>query len=101
MHVGSPVEVALKGFGGAPARVMASSASEDDAYVLLDVNATGCRSLYGVNCHRRDGVWEEGNTGKGLDGHDEAWMRPDARWHSGVRSSRTQIELASRSIVTE
>ncbi len=65
MHVGTPIEVALNGFQGAPARVVASSAGEDDAYVLLDINATGCRSLYGVNCHRRAGVWEEGNTANG------------------------------------
>jgi hypothetical protein len=33
--------------------------------VLLDTNPKGWRYLYGINCERVDGRWNEGNSGNG------------------------------------
>jgi hypothetical protein len=46
-------------------RVAASPVDGDDAYVLLDTGSDGRPYLYGVNCSKRDGRWEEGSSSNG------------------------------------
>lgn len=62
----------LAGFPPGACRVVASCASHDVAYVLLDTAPTGWRYLYGVNVERRGGVWTEGSSGNG-----SGWSRVD------------------------
>lgn len=59
----TPEAAATSGFPGA--RIAASAAEGDDAYVLVDTNPSGDSYKYGVNVHRRSGGWEEGNSGNG------------------------------------
>jgi hypothetical protein len=61
----SPEAAALSEFSAARCRVVAGAAGGDDAYVVLDANASGAGYLYGVNVHRCDGGWEPGSSGNG------------------------------------
>jgi hypothetical protein len=55
----------MNGFPARYCRVVASRVHEDAAYVLLDTGSRGQSYLYGVNCVRRDGRWEEVASGNG------------------------------------
>jgi hypothetical protein len=62
-HFNSPEAAVLSGFPAGTVRVVASRASENDAYVLIDTRPDGPPYLYGVEVTRdRDG-WLEGGSG--------------------------------------
>ena len=45
--------------------IVAARSHGDDAYVLLDTGPAGRPYLYGLNCHRRNGRWDEGSSSNG------------------------------------
>ena len=61
----SPEAAALAGFPEKAARLIASCADGDDAYVLLETGSDTQSYLYGVNCSRVNGRWQEGASGNG------------------------------------
>jgi len=61
----SPEAAAMVGFPEKYCRVVATRAEGNDAYVLLNTGPAGRPYLYGVNCRRKDGVWDEVSSGNG------------------------------------
>jgi hypothetical protein len=62
-HFDSPEAAVLADFPRGAVRVIASRASDDDAYVLLDTRPGGPPYLYGVEVRRKPDGWIEGSSG--------------------------------------
>lgn len=61
----SPEAAAASGFPAEHCRVAVSAAEGDDAFVVLDADASGGGYLYGVDVHRHDDGWEAGSSANG------------------------------------
>jgi hypothetical protein len=95
-------EAAVAAFPAGAARVLALSASGDDAYVLVDVGSANQPYLYGVVFARREGIWREGGSGNG-----PGWSRTSATEAVGTLafwddappgSDRARIEFAGSTL---
>ncbi|MGH7489732.1 MAG: hypothetical protein ACREMS_07395 [Gemmatimonadaceae bacterium] len=66
----SPQAAALAGFPEGAARVLATRANGENAYVLLDTRPNGPRYVYGIECMRAGHGWVEGSSSNAASG----WM---------------------------
>jgi hypothetical protein len=98
----SLIDAAVAAFPAGAARVIAFSASADDAYVVVDVGSADFPYLYGVTFARLGGSWQERGSGNG-----PGWSRTSATEEVGTlafwdeappRADRARIEFAGSAL---